>query len=275
MVAEFSNTLPQAQAHFHRGCALFEEENYQDAAGEFLLAIRASSQGFVEAEKFLGYSYRQMASTLPEFVRAIEQFEKVLELDPNDPVIWTSLALLAEVISTDRERVAEEISRESFQQTLNRGGMLSLMGHIHTDQKFRGQAKKLRQVADRASAEAKRRLATFSPAGSNKANMAHDLLNEANALAEFYQETGQTNKAQEWYRLISRIDTGALQEASDEEKASINELRAQAARRQALLEEETRHTGELKSTKWKKQLFIAGGALLLLFLSCSVCGRIL
>ncbi|MBC7252055.1 MAG: hypothetical protein H5T62_17475, partial [Anaerolineae bacterium] len=185
MTVDFESATQKARAHAERGTELFFEEKYQDAAGELLLAIKASPEPFIEAERLLAHAYRLSIETPEQLARTIGQFEKVVSLDSSDVGSWCWLALLAQAASLTQQQIADA-TRQGWIQS-GSTGTVSAIRQISRDSRIRKQANKFQQIASRASVQAWQGFAGLDPEQAAGDEILY-ALESAVTLADFYRE---------------------------------------------------------------------------------------
>jgi len=235
---EEANVTPEAMEHYERGWEFVLNEQYQDATGEFLLAIQANPDPFFDAEQALATTYRVAGAASGDaemFDRAIEQYQRVVSLDPTDVGSLCWLGFLADVISSEWQARAEARSQEYLAG--GRYGTLTNIFEISAQSKLAGQKKKHQAIATRAFAQARQQFPLLNPQKDPGRKLLH-ALGAAVPVAEFYSEAGpsELSKAAEWYRMAASMRVDLFQGLSEEDMDEARELVATARRRLPLVE---------------------------------------
>jgi hypothetical protein len=270
MAVNSEDTTLEAQRHFERGVDLYFEERFDDAAGELLLAIKSAPEPFIEAERWLGHAYRCSVETPEQLMKTIQQYEKIVSLDPNDVGSWCSLALMAEIGTAEREDLAKSAGEAYMESNGYRAGTITQAKFLSKHSSVKRQAGKLREIAREASAQAEQRFAALDPERDSSEDILY-ALDGAVMLADFYRDESQTSKAAGWYKMASQVNIDALQDLSEEDMMQARDLKAQAERRHALLEEELKQAIETRKRKTKTILIVIAVVVFLLLLACLIC----
>lgn len=215
---------PAAQEHFFRALTLWQQDQYEAAAGEALMAAQVNGRPFPEAEVLVADCYWRDE----RFNRLdlIKQLEKVVKLDPGDAGSWLQLAIVARTARDDLFDLAKE--------------QKSVAGHYDADKYFK--------LSQRAFQEARSHFAAYSRSPAHALSFLFSYntpLRAGDYIAR--SDTMPIQQAYDWYQVAADYDIDAILAAmkagglyTDEESLSqirtdIENAKATALRKKVVL----------------------------------------
>lgn len=220
-----SSANETAQEHFYHAFVLWQNEDYESAAAEALLASKANKASFPEAELLVAHCYAVGEGFSGQDL--VKQLEKVVKLDPADAGSWLLLALQTRVV---RDKLfASAIERNSTS--------------LHRD------ADKYFKMSQKAFREARSRYPAFTRSQAHALSflLSSDLPIRAGEYVA-QSDTMPVKDALDWYQIVIDYDTEAIlsaaktaelfidEEALTELRAEIEETKTTALRKKTLLE---------------------------------------
>ena len=256
------NVSPEAAEHFDRGLELLDGEAYQDAAAEFLLAIRANApEPFVRAERMLASAYRDAISSHDDLERTVDQYKKVTSLDPSDAGSWLWQALLMDNAALDFQ-IAGFRSREA-------------RGRQQIDLALKGrQGRKFEKEAKKAFTKAEQTFPRLTPGDTEPLKMGESIL-AAYAAGTYFTEMESPDNVRKGVEWLSRTVEMANTMAARVQEGTHNAILdfsgiAEQARREQVLAEENLAQLEKKDKKARNVKVITWGVVLaILMCLCS------
>ncbi|MCW5847589.1 MAG: hypothetical protein KIS95_10185 [Anaerolineae bacterium] len=220
------DSIPEAALmHYGKAFQFKIAEQYADAAGEALLAIKASPVPFLAAERLLASSYLAGGGSHDD---GIKQLEKLTKLDPDDAGNWLRYAFHSRLKRDALFETAKEFKS---------AGM-----HREADGYFKRSKKAFEQARSRYTAF----LNNYPDADAIIETIEQPLV-VGDYIAE--HETMDIQEAKFWYQTAANYDVSGLMTRlanSDlvsgdvsEVQAELENLRATAERKLALLENST------------------------------------
>ncbi len=255
-----SNKSETARQHFFTALELYQNEEYEAAAAEALLASKANNAPFPEAELLVAHCYADGEGFSGEDL--VKQLEKIVKADPDDAGSWLLLALQTRSV---RDRL--------FAGAIERN---SVSWHRDADKYFKKSQKAFKEARERFPAFTRRPAHAFSFwLSGNLPILAGDYVTES--------ETMPIKDAFSWYQTVIDYDTEAIASAmknagvfeEEEELADvrrgIEEAKTTARRKLALLEnsaasKKKRNTGVERTMNQKLLINIVVATAVFLFL---------
>lgn len=249
-----------ARRHFFTALELYENEEYEAAAAEALLASKANNGTFPEADLLVAHCYWVGEGFSGEDL--VKQLEKIVKADPDDAGSWLLLALQTRTV---RDKLfAGAIERKS------------VSWHRDADKYFKKSQKAFHEARARfpAFTRSPRHAFSFYLSG-NLPLLAGDYVVES--------ETMPIKDAFGWYQTVLDYDAEAIASAMknagvfEEEdeladvRKNIEEVKTTAQRKLALLEnsaasKKKRNTGVERTMNQKLLINIVVAAVVFLFL---------
>jgi len=122
-----------ASALVNKANCLFTKKKYEDAKKDYLIAVQAESDCH-NAIYNLGLTYKQ----LKQFPQAIEQFNKLQEMTPDNPDVLYQIAHISELLNKPDE--AAKTYTRLMGAAQNDPGVLAKLGSLYNKQKDEPQA---------------------------------------------------------------------------------------------------------------------------------------
>jgi tetratricopeptide (TPR) repeat protein len=256
------NILEQALEHFNRGLELLDEDAYQDASAEFLLAVRANaSKPYVMAERMIATAYRGMIESDNELERAVDQYKRVTSLDPNDAGSWLWLALLMDSAALDFQLAGFQVQKARGRQQID----LALKGR---------RGRKYEKEARKAFAKAEQTFPLFSQENSEPLTISL-ALEAAYATGEYFtsiEKSESVRKGIHWFSQCLDLANSMAGSPGQYLRESIDfpSLVEGAQREQILAEEKLAQLQkqDSKARRFKIIQWAIIGVVLLILLAC-------
>jgi tetratricopeptide (TPR) repeat protein len=258
---------PQAVEHYLRGIDFAHEAHYQDAIGEFKLAIAASPLPFVDAYIGVADAHREWWKD-PDATLAA--YQRVVEIDPTQTPSWCWLALIAFVFRSSEEQHKRERGERDMREAR---GMMDI-GKMTIDQTRKGrQVGKYRDIEQKALNQVRLQFPLIDPGrdGMKLFNTMHAI----NTLADKYADEGFTREAAEWYQRVAEVKPDLVvfdDEEDDEGLRLLTNMADHAKRRLVLVKEQIVQKEEQERRRRNRNLIwvgVAVVAIIILILLCS------
>lgn len=233
--------------HFIHGVAFSNDKLFQDALGEFKLAIAASPQPFIEAYAAMADAYRDLSGDPTAVMSA---YKKVVELDFTQTPSWCWLAWIGFFFRQSEEQSGEKDSRKAV----------------------RG----YRNLEQTALEHVRQQLPTIDP--SRERDKYVDTIYAINNLADTYADKNYINEAAEWYQLVAVMKPETIVIPDDEDGQGTRFLVdavSHARRRLVLVQERITKSKEayqhLQRESRKRTMIWLGVAVVIVIVLMALC----
>lgn len=208
-------------------------------------------------------------AALDTFTKAIEQYQKVVALDPADTGSWCWLGYIAEALTMGWGEKVQEYAGEM--RNSSGGNPIAQLSQVREMGKLQSLRDKYKKVASHALSQAQRRFPLINPA-EQPAQM-EEAMEAVCALAELYSQGGSTwlPKSVSWFRLVANVDTDAFPlDFPEQSKNNVIEYKSLAQRRLVVLEDDIargKKESKSKTVRW----FVTFGVVFFSIIAICVC----
>lgn len=257
---------PQAVEHYLRGLDFARDELYQDAIGEFKLAIAASSLPFVDAYVGVADAHREWWKD-PDATLAA--YQRVVEIDPNQTPSWGWLALVAYIFRSVDETIKSKRAERDLREAK---GMMDI-GRMTLDQTKRGrQVGKYRDIEQKALDQVRLQFPLIDP--GRDGGKLFDTIAAIKTLSDRYTEDGLLREAAEWYQRVAEVNSEQVVFDDDDDDDGPRLLKGMidhAKRRLILVKEQVAQKEEQERRRRNRNLILIGVAVVAIIILIFLC----